>query len=95
MILRIVQPWTPPGAGLLARDWSGLPTAPLGDARRLRWKTSPAGSPTTPARSSPYTSSDTRALCHRDDAPRPVSAPCPAFNLHSATPGPRFCPTDL
>jgi hypothetical protein len=69
MICRLVHPWTPPDAGLLPREWSGLPTARLGDAQRLRWKASPAGSPTTAARSSPHTSTDTQALCHRDRAP--------------------------
>ena len=95
MIFRIVQPRNPPGAGLLPRDWSGLPTAPLGDARRLHWKASPAGSPTTAARGSPGTTTDPGTWYRGARAARPVSPPSPPFNPHTAAPAPRFCPTDL
>jgi hypothetical protein len=94
MTLR-TTPRPSPCAGRVPGDWSGLSRARLDPAGDLPWEALPAVSTTASAPAARRPNTDPRPPCRRDRTPDPVVLPGSAFNPHSGSPAPRFCPTDL
>jgi hypothetical protein len=82
-------------AGRRPGDWSGLACAHLDSACALHGEASPAAFATRSAPGARRPTLDPTLPCRPDHTPRPAARPGPAFNPHSGSPAPRFCPPDL